>query len=138
MKKTGNALLRHYKLHARSAHYHANGCWYWSLRQFPGVYFDASGYVVFSTEKNYSECEYLQIGPVNTRVRDEKAGISGIPGYVKLDPTPISLQKVKCSYCGAIKLIPERYIKFGDAPENSPSCESSSRAMNTSNEFGLV
>jgi len=119
MKKTGKALLEHYKLCARSAHYHANGCWYWSLERFPGVYFDASGYLMFPTKKEYSECDYLQIGSVNTRVRDKDAGISGIPGYVKLDPAPSSLRKLKCCDCGAIRLVSEGYIQ---SDMISPSC----------------
>jgi len=113
MRKTGQTLLEHYRLCARSAHYHASGWWYWSLEQFPGVYFDASGYVMFCTKKEYFECEYLQIGPANTRVRDKKVGISGIPRYIKLDPTPSSLREIKCSHCGATKLLPEPSIQIG-------------------------
>jgi len=91
MKTMGKALLEHYKLPARSAHYHVNGRWYWNLEKFPGVYFDATGYLIFLTKRDYSECEYLRIGPVNTGVRNKAAGIAGIPGYVKLDPAPSSL-----------------------------------------------
>lgn len=87
MKTTGKALAEHYKLNARSAHYHVSGRWYWTLEKFPGVYFDANGYLLFLTKRDYSGCEYLRIGPVNTGVRNKEAGISGIPGYVRRDPT---------------------------------------------------
>ncbi len=134
MKKNGQALLGHYKLGARRAHYNATGCRYWSLEQFPGVYFDASGYILFSTEKDYSECPYLQIGPVSTRVRDKEAGISGIPGYVRLDPAPGSLRKGKCSHCGATALLPERYIPVGVSGFSGAPSESSSGQGITNSE----
>ena len=91
MKKTGKALAEYYKLDVQSAHYHFKGNWYWTLMRFPGLYFDASGYVSFPTKKGYLECRYLNIGLVNTSVRNKEAGISGIPGYTKLDPAPSSL-----------------------------------------------
>lgn len=113
MKITGKSLVERYKLCARSAHYHVSGSWYWTLEKFPGVYFDANGYLLFLTRQDYFECGYLRIGPVNTGVRNKEAGISGIPGYVKLDPTPGSLRQPNCSHCGATKLLLEPYIPIG-------------------------
>jgi hypothetical protein len=93
MKKTGRTLARFYQLVVRGAYYHDDGNWYWNLEQFPGAYFDASGCIVFETEKDYFECVYLSIGPRNTGIRGKNAGIgiSDIPGYRKLDPPPTSL-----------------------------------------------
>jgi hypothetical protein len=93
MKKTGRSLARSYRIDVRSAYYHNDGNWYWNLERFPGAYFDAHGCIVFKTQKDYQECVYLSIGPRNTGVRNKNVGmgISDIPGYRKLDPSPASL-----------------------------------------------
>ena len=92
---TARSLAEFYKIKAQSAYYHNEGNWYWNLKQFPGVYFDTDGCVVFETEEEYLFCGllHLSIGPRNTGVRFKNAGmsISNIPRYRKLDPPPGSL-----------------------------------------------
>jgi hypothetical protein len=90
-KKTGKMLATFYGVAVKSAYYHCDGNWYWNLETFPGAFFDAQGLVVVQTESDNRECAYLTIGPRNTGVRDKNAGISGIPGYLRLDLPPISL-----------------------------------------------
>jgi hypothetical protein len=93
MKKTGRALANFYRIPVKSAYYHVDGNWYWNLKEFPGAYFDANGYVVFQTKSDYFGCVYLTIGPENTGVRSKNVGmgIADIPGYQTLNPPPSSL-----------------------------------------------
>ena len=91
--KSGMQLAKIYRLNVQSAHCHDEGNWYWNLKEFPGAYFDSKGYILFQTERDYTRCVYLSIGPENTGVRNKDVGMSiaDIPGYQLLDPPPISL-----------------------------------------------
>jgi len=75
---SGKELNELWGVGAKHALYREDGKWYHRLREFPGALFDANGYVVFETEKDYLECEYLQI----TQHIHVPKGISAIPGYV--------------------------------------------------------
>jgi hypothetical protein len=91
--KTGRSLAKQYGMAVKSAYAHNDGNWYWNLTEFPGVYFDGEGCVVFQTEGAYRGCIHLTIGPRNTGVRHKTVGMSiaDIPGYRRLNPPPRSL-----------------------------------------------
>jgi hypothetical protein len=91
--KPGIRLAKFYKLDVRRAYSHREGNWYWNLDWFPAAYFDADGCVVFHTEAEYLGCINLNIGPLNTAVRNKEVGMSikDIPGYKVLDPPPSSV-----------------------------------------------
>lgn len=75
---SGKRLNDEWNVGAKHALYREDGTWYHQLIDFPGALFDANGYVVFDTEADYRNSEYLQIGK-QVSVPD---GISSIPGYV--------------------------------------------------------
>jgi 5-methylcytosine-specific restriction enzyme A len=77
---TGRMLNRKWGVNAQHALYRENGSWYHVLERFPGALFDAHGYIVFQTEREFLNCSYLSIG-VEVHVSHPK-GISAIPGYV--------------------------------------------------------
>ncbi len=76
--------------------YRKDGKWYHQLHGFPGVLFDANGYVVFENERDYLESPYLQI----QQDLHVLGGISSMPNYVritetdKLQPISQSIKKV--------------------------------------------
>jgi hypothetical protein len=75
---TGKRLNEEWNVWAEHALYSETGRWYHQLRHFPGAYFDSQGFILFETEADYRQCEFLQIGQdVNI-----PNGISSIPGYV--------------------------------------------------------
>lgn len=77
-KVNGKRLNDEWNVGAKHALYREDGTWYHQLSDFPGALFDANGYIVFDSEADYRNCEYLQIGK-QVSVPD---GISSIPGYV--------------------------------------------------------
>jgi 5-methylcytosine-specific restriction enzyme A len=79
---SGNDLNRDWGVNAQHALYHNDGRWYHLLEQFPGALFDANGYVIFQTEREFQNCSYLSIGN-EVNVKHSK-GISAIPGYVRV------------------------------------------------------
>ena len=65
--------------------YSERGNWYHSLRAFPGALVDATGFVVFETERDWRECPQLAIGPKgDVGVR---GGISQVYGYRRVEPS---------------------------------------------------
>jgi 5-methylcytosine-specific restriction enzyme A len=76
---TGRQLNSKWNVGARHALYSATGDWYHNLRRFPGALFDARGYVLFQTERDYKNCPQLQINQ-DLFVPN---GIVCIPGYVR-------------------------------------------------------
>lgn len=79
---TGRMLNRKWSVNAQHALYREDGRWYHVLERFPGVLFDAHGYIVFQTEREFRNCSYLSISD-EVNVSDPK-GISAIPGYVRV------------------------------------------------------
>ena len=65
-------------MNAKHALYRADGKWYHALTNFPGALFDANGYVLFKTRRDYESCHNLQIRQ-DVHVPN---GIASIPGYV--------------------------------------------------------
>ena len=65
---------------AKHALYREDGKWYHQLTEFPGALFDANGYVVFKTEKDYLGSPYLQI----QKDLHIPGGISSIPNYIRV------------------------------------------------------
>ena len=55
--------------------YSQRGNWYHALTRFPGVLLDATGYVVFESERAWRECPLLHIGP---------KGDVGVPGGIRI------------------------------------------------------
>jgi 5-methylcytosine-specific restriction protein A len=87
---TGGGLNATYKLGAAQARYREDGMWYHPLTEFPGVLFDAQGYVLFETREEYESCHHIRKGPDPNHIHVDQ-GIASIPGYVKLAPPPLSL-----------------------------------------------
>jgi hypothetical protein len=58
------------------------GNWFQLLRRFPGALFDANGYILFKTRRDYEQCELLQRG----KELGVPRGIASIPGYVTMRP----------------------------------------------------
>ena len=76
----GATLSRHWNVSVRHALFSETGNWYHHLTKFPGALFDAKGYLLFETEKEYLACTSLNIK------RDiwVPHGISSAPGYVQV------------------------------------------------------
>jgi hypothetical protein len=73
---------------ATQVRYSDDGHWYATLERFPAALFDAHGYVLFQTEKDYRSSRHLYIGK---QISVPKPGISALPGYVRVadsDATP--------------------------------------------------
>jgi hypothetical protein len=79
-RRDGKYYAKLWRVNVRHALYHEHGTWYQNLRYFPGALFDASGYVVFDTEQQYTSCICLSIGQ-ETNVH---GGISSIPAYKRM------------------------------------------------------
>lgn len=77
---SGKLLNDLWRVGAKHALYREDGKWYHHLTEFPGALFDANGYIVFQTERDYLECPYLQLG----QDLNIPSGISSIPGYVRV------------------------------------------------------
>ena len=88
---TGELLNQKYKIGAVEARYRRNGVWYHPLNAFPGVLFDASGYVLFNSESEYVSCVEVKKGPDPNHIH-VRGGISSLPFYVPLDPPPLHLK----------------------------------------------
>ena len=79
---TGRMLNRKWSVNVKHALYREDGRWYHVLERFPGALFDAHGYVVFLTERDFRNCSYLSIGDeVNVK---SPRGVAAIPGYVRV------------------------------------------------------
>jgi hypothetical protein len=87
---TGRTLNKELALGAEHPLYHKDGYWYDQLQRFPGVLFDAHGYILFETKESYERCTLLR-HPERPRSDGRPGtlsvpnGISGIPGYVRDD-----------------------------------------------------
>lgn len=77
---TGKYLNDLWDVGAKHALYREDGKWYHQLLEFPGALFDANGYVVFETEKDYLESPYLQI----RKDVHLSEGISAMPNYIRV------------------------------------------------------
>ncbi len=78
---TGKELNVRWNVGAKHALYRETGDWYENLGRFPGALFDAYGYIIFHTLKEYEESPYLQIGKQLALPK----GISSIPGYIRME-----------------------------------------------------
>jgi hypothetical protein len=80
-------LNKDWSVGAKQARYSDDGTWYATLTRFPAALFDATGYVVFASEQEYSSSPYIRI---KKQIGVPKPGISAIPGYVRiLDQNPL-------------------------------------------------
>jgi 5-methylcytosine-specific restriction enzyme A len=77
---TGKLLNLTWHIGARHALYREDGRWYHRLLDFPGVYFDSTGYIIFNSEEEYLSSTYLDIKH-DVHVKN---GISEIPGYKRI------------------------------------------------------
>jgi 5-methylcytosine-specific restriction protein A len=80
VRLSGKLLNKKWKVGAKHALYHRDGCWYNNLEDFPGALFDPKGYVLFETEQEYRSSRHLRITQ-ETNVPD---GISSMPGYIRM------------------------------------------------------
>jgi len=71
-------IIKHTGLAASHSLYREDGLWYHHLKLFPGILFDADGYVIFSNQEEYLSNPYLQ----HAKDLHVKGGISKIPGYI--------------------------------------------------------
>lgn len=76
----GKILNNLWDIGAKHALFREDGKWYHQLNDFPGVLFDANGYIVFESHEEYLDCPHLQI----KKDLHVPRGISSIPGYVKI------------------------------------------------------
>jgi len=62
-KRTDSAehLKAKWNVEVEDAYYHVEGLFYNPLFNFPGAYFDENGYVIFKTEEEYKNCQYLKM-----------------------------------------------------------------------------
>lgn len=77
---TGKVLNELWNVGANHALYREDGKWYHHLTKFPGVLFDANGYVIFESEEDYRKNPSLQL-------REDlhvQGGISSLPEYVRI------------------------------------------------------
>lgn len=79
-KLRGKELNHLWGVGAKHALYREDGKWYHQLAEFPGVLFDANGYVVFETEKDYLGSPYLQI----QKDLHISGSISSMPNYIRV------------------------------------------------------
>lgn len=77
---SGKYLNELWNIGAKHALYREDGKWYHQLKEFPGALFDANGYIIFETEKNYLESPHLQIQQDLHVIN----GISSMPNYVRI------------------------------------------------------
>ena len=84
---TGEEYNRKWGIGAKQARYHKDGHFYGLLERFPAALCDPQGYVLFQTKEEYQrrDPDYLALGEKKCNVRDRAAGISGIPGYIKVE-----------------------------------------------------
>ena len=84
---TGEEYNREWGIGAKQARYHKDGHFYGLLERFPAALCDPQGYVLFQTKEEYQRLDpdYLRLGEKKCNVRDRAAGISGIPGYIKVE-----------------------------------------------------
>ena len=78
-RRIGAKLNQELDIGALHALYRENGRWYHHLERFPGVLFEAHGYIIFETRKAYENCSQLRHG----EKLNVTGGISSIPGYVQ-------------------------------------------------------
>jgi 5-methylcytosine-specific restriction protein A len=94
---TGKYLNELWGVGVKHALYREDGKWYHQLEEFPGALFDANGYVIFETEKDFLESPHLQIGQ-DVHLTD---GISAMPNYIRISEKsqiqPISQSAKKVS-----------------------------------------
>src|SRR6185295_4712945 len=74
-------LKRAWGVGAAQVRYSHDGHWYAALAQFPAALFDATGYVLFTTEDEYRTSPYIRVGK---QISVPKPGISAIPDYVRV------------------------------------------------------
>ncbi len=76
---SGRELNRRYGIGAKHALFRENGNWYHHLHSFPGVLFDANGYVLFQTENEYLTSPDLQHG----ETLHVPGGVASLSEYVR-------------------------------------------------------
>ena len=84
---TGEEYNRKWGIGAKQARYHKDGHFYGLLERFPAALCDPQGYVLFQTKEEYRRLDpdYLGLSEKKCNVRDRAAGISSIPGYIKVE-----------------------------------------------------
>ena len=71
-------LTRRYNINVNQERYREDGKWYHHLDIFPAAFLDANGYIIFQSETEYNQCQYLNQGQDVNVIGN---GISSIPGY---------------------------------------------------------
>jgi hypothetical protein len=78
---TAVKLAKKWGVEMRHGLYHREGSFFENLRDFPGVLFDPTGYVVFATKTDYQNSKHLRIG----EKLNVPGGIRSIPGYIGIE-----------------------------------------------------
>jgi 5-methylcytosine-specific restriction protein A len=82
-KMNGKYLNDFFGIGAKHALFREDGGWYHQLKKFPGVLFDARGYVLFLNRSDYLNSKYLRI----RKDLNVPGGISSMPSYKILSTT---------------------------------------------------
>ncbi|WP_131537575.1 HNH endonuclease [Pedobacter nototheniae] len=77
IKPSGKQLQKKYGINSAHALYREDGKWYHHLKKFPGLLFDAYGYLCFESEADYNAHPELRFG----KDLHVPSGISKISGY---------------------------------------------------------
>jgi 5-methylcytosine-specific restriction protein A len=88
--KNGKSLNKFYGLDAAHALYRENGVWYHALKEFPGILFDAGGYIRFGSKQEYQACKGIKKGPDPNHIH-VAGGIQTLTAYKVLSPRPAKL-----------------------------------------------
>jgi len=83
----GNYLDKLLSLNAKHALYREDGKWYHHIREFPGVLFDKSGYILFNNEEEYYRNQDFK----GIKELYIKNGIKSLEGYKVFTPDQIKL-----------------------------------------------
>lgn len=85
-------LIKKWKVDVRHGLYNRDGKWFHLLKEFPGAFFDATGYIVFDSQSDYEKCKNIIIYN-ETNTTSVPDGISQIPGYIYVSSENIDDQR---------------------------------------------
>ena len=95
----GKFLAEHFRsqigIDVRNAYCDRKGIWYHVLQEFPGVYFDYAGCVLFASRAEFDASrhlfKFLRDGARGEKTLEILGGLASLPGYRRLTPPPGSL-----------------------------------------------
>jgi 5-methylcytosine-specific restriction protein A len=116
---SGKYLNEFWGIGAKHALYREDGKWYHQLKEFPGVLFDANGYVFFETKESYLGSPFLQIQKDLHVIN----GISSMPNYIRITENnqlqSISQAKKKISERKKVYKTKNKILKAANIPKGN-------------------